>query len=58
MSKVMNTSRGSCSYLSIKFVAKEERQQEDGYKYRPLHKPYIHMNISINVYVYGRAGKM
>ena len=39
MNKVMSTSRGTVSEVSIKFVAKEERQQEDGYKYRPLHKP-------------------
>ena len=40
MIKVMSTSRGTVSQVPNKFVEKEEREQEDGYKYRPLHKPY------------------
>jgi len=40
MSMVMSTSRGTVSTVCIKFVEKEERKREDGYKYRPLHKTY------------------
>jgi len=36
----MSASRGAVSQVSIKFVEKEERKQEDGYKYRTLHKTY------------------
>jgi len=40
MSKVVSTSIGTVSYVSIKFVEKEQRKQEDGYKYRTSHKTY------------------
>jgi len=41
MSKVMSTSIGTVSYVSIKFLKKAERKQKDGYKYRTAHKPNV-----------------
>jgi len=39
--RVMRTSIGTVTEVSIKFVEKEERKKKDGYKYRTEHKTYI-----------------
>jgi len=41
MNKVMGTSTGTVTYVSIKFVEKGERKQKGGHKYRTEHKAYI-----------------
>jgi len=41
VSMVMRTSIGTMTYVSIKFVEREERKQQNGFKYRTEHKPYI-----------------
>jgi len=37
MRRVVRTSRGTVTYVSIEFVETEERKQKDGYKYRTEH---------------------
>jgi len=41
VSMVMRTSIGTMTYVSIKFVEREERKQKNGFEYRTEHKPYI-----------------
>ena len=41
MNRVMRTSTGTVTLMSIKFVEKEERIQKDGYKQRTGHKTYL-----------------
>jgi len=41
MSKVTRTSICTVTWVCIKFVEKQERKQEDVYKYRTEHKAYI-----------------
>jgi len=38
MSRVMRTSIGTVTKVSIKFVEKEERKQKGGYEYKAEHK--------------------
>ena len=38
MSRVMRTSVGTVTQVSMKFVEKEERKQKGGYEYRTEHK--------------------
>ena len=41
MSKVRGSSIDTVSWVSVRFVSKVEIKLEDGYIYKPLHKPYI-----------------
>jgi hypothetical protein len=40
-SKVMSTSTGTVTYVSIRFIETGERKQKDVYIYRTEHKAYI-----------------
>ena len=56
MSMVMSTSRGTVSEVCIKFV-KRRKKTRRWLQIQTITQK-IHMNISINVYGYGRGGKM